>query len=167
MKTTSKSLQDPSIDIEKSILLHHSLISYFEKLRNDKSFADFESRGQYLIASCCSGSDNNPEVTYNCYNKRVRKRNSRYDVGNGPDTDFDDGKKFRVDCYYAALDSILLQLRDSTSAYVKIMKPFVFSISLDNQTLSDEQLRHGAEQLRSIYVDDLDDGNYFLMFAFN
>lgn len=115
VKSTSMSVQDPSMNIEKSILLHHSLINYFEKMRDDNSFKDFEARGRKLITDNRSGSDNNLDLTYNCYNKRGRKRNTRYDVGTGPETIFDGSENFRICCFYTELDSILSDLRSYTS----------------------------------------------------
>lgn len=165
MKTTSKSLQDTSIDIEKSILLHHSLIHFFEKIRNDDSFSDFERRGQNLINNNRSELENNVELTYNCYNKRTRKRTTRYDIGSGPDTILDDRNKFRVDCFYTTVDSILTELRSSTSTFETTMKPFAFLISLDSQTRTNEEFRQEAENLRSIYCNDLDESNLLRFFS--
>lgn len=163
---TSKSLQNPSIDIEKSVFLHQSLIHFFERIRNDNSFTDFESKAQTLISDNRSGFENNSQLTYNCYNKRTRKRNTRYDIGSGPDTVKDDRNTFRVDCYYVTLDFILTQLRSYSSAYETTMKPFAFLISLDNQTRTDSELRMETETLRKIYSNDLDKSN-FVSFSSN
>lgn len=166
VNTTSKSLQDPSIDIEKSILLHRSLIHFFEKMRNDHTFDTFEEKGRNLISDNRCGSNDNINLTYNCFNKRGRKRNPRYDVGDGPETVIEGRDKYRVECFYTALDSIMTQLRSSTKSYEEVMKPFSFLLSLDSQTLSDDELRRGCEHLQSIYCSDLDDGEQYLFAAF-
>lgn len=38
-------------------------------------------------------------------------------IGTGKDTLFDDRDRFRVNCYYTALDSILSDLRKSTTTF--------------------------------------------------
>lgn len=152
------------MDIEKSILLHKSLIGYFEKMRNDKSFIDMKSRGRDLITENRCGLDDNTDLTYNCYNKRERKRNTRYDVGSGPQTVLEGRDKFRIECYFTALDSILADLRSSTKLYEETMLPFAFLFSLDSQTVSDEQLRVKCKHLQSIYPNDLDGGNSCLFY---
>lgn len=162
---TSKSLQNPAIDIQTLILLQRSLITFFEKLRNEDTFNDFEEKAKALLVDRCSELNKNLEFIYNCYEKRTRKRNTKYDSGNASDTIFDNRDNFRVSCFYVTLDAILVDLRSKTNAFEENLKPFIFLT--DMEKLTDGELRTQAENLRKIYRIDLDDGNYFLFLPNN
>lgn len=122
------------------------------KIRNEKSFHDFESKGKMLL----SNYDPDGQFIYNCFQKRTKKRNTRYDDGNCPDTVLDDQSKFRIACYYPTLDSILSELREQIIAYEENIRPFAFLNNLDS--LPDETIRVQATKLKEIYQSDIDTG---------
>jgi len=160
VNSTSKSLQRPSIDIETSMLLYKSLIIFFTKLRSDESADNFIRKGEMLIEQNLHRSDlhEDLEIKFNCYNKRNRKRNTRYDTGNGPDTIFSDRDNFRVNTLFTTLDSILTELQSTANSYAENMSPFIFLTQLKNEALTDTDLQQQAETLRSKYSSDLDEG---------
>lgn len=117
-------------------------------------FVEFENKAKALIESCPEWESKNPQLTYNCYNKRTGQRNTRYDVGNSDETRFDHSTQFRVTIVYAVLDQITTELDSRVEAYVNVYQPFDFLFNLES--LSVAEIREGAENLRTIYSTDLD-----------
>lgn len=150
----SKALQNAELDIRTSISLYKSLTAYVKGLRSEESFSDMEEKCKTLIRNCFEWEENNEELTYNCYNKREKIRSTRYDMGNSADTIFDDSKNFRVNNFYAALDSVTTELQSRTESYEQVLQPFNFLFYLD--VYKDEEIRNGAASLLKIYSTDLD-----------
>lgn len=160
VEKTSKSLQIPTIDIVYSINLLNSLITFCEKLRNEKSFKDFETKGHALIVDNfqdVEGSDRSDSPA------RSRKRSTRYDYGKCPDTVLEGSNNLRIVSYYPVIDSILMELRERVKAMEISLKPFNFLLNLDK--LSDEDIRTDAKRLIEKYASDLDEG--ILLYNYN
>lgn len=159
---TSKSLQNPSIDIVDSIKLLNSLISFLDKLRNIKSFKDIEEKGKTLLRN--NFELNEEAIDYNSAGKRTQKRTTRYDDGNAPDTIMEGSNKLRIVTYYPVLDSILMELGGRVEVMDSRLKPFNFLLNLEK--LSNEDIQKEASKLQQIYVKDLDKGLLVLLLVF-
>lgn len=151
VEKTSKSLQIPTIDIVDSINLLNSLITFCEKLRNERSFKDFETKGRALIDDSFQDVDVSSKSP-----TRSRKRSTRYDYGKYPDTVLEGSNCLRIVTYYPVIDSILMELRERVQAMEVSLKPFNFLLNLDK--LSDEEIRTDAKRLVEKYASDLDEG---------
>lgn len=106
MNKTSKTLQNPAILCRNPNFVIQIIVKFLSKIRNSGSFDDFESKVNCWLMMLLMRNQ-----LINCYNKRIEKRNTRYDDGNDADTVLDDRSKFRVDSYYSILDLILRDLR--------------------------------------------------------
>lgn len=152
----SKSLQKVDVDIKTSISLIKSLSNYFKKLRTEDSFHNFEQTSKTMIQSCPEWGNKNLNLTFNCYNKRKRPRNRKYDAaGSSEDVVFEDAKNFRITIFYATLDSIISELEAMASTFQSVLEPFDFLFKLEK--MSDTNIRKCAVELKKIYCDDLDE----------
>lgn len=150
----SKSLQNPEIDIRTTVCLYKSLTSYIQNMRSEESFSQMEENSKNLIRSCSEWKQENDQLSYNCYNARQVKRNTRYDSGNCPDTFFDDSKNFRVKIFYPTLDILTTELQSRSKSYENTLQPFNFLFHLDVDR--DVDIRKEAANLTKIYSTDLD-----------
>lgn len=147
-------MQRIEIDIQTSVSLYKSLITYVTNLRSETSFGNFVENSKVLIQSCPEWETKNGPLNFNCYQKRKPQRNTRYDSGNCADTTFDDYNNFRVKIFYAALDHVINELESRSEAYRSVMEPFSFLFNIEK--LKDVDIRNGAENLKKVYAADLD-----------
>lgn len=154
VNVVSKSLQTSWIDLDISIGLYKSLVGYIKDMRTDEMFNVFVDRAKTLISSCPEWETKNPELSYNCYGKRTRKRNTRYDIGNSSETVFDDSKKFRVGLFYGSLDIMSSDLVQQVNAYQTVLAPFTFLFKLEE--ISTREISQDALILINRYAGDLD-----------
>ena len=108
-----------------------------------------------LIRNCAGWEEKNLRLGYNCYEKRVPKRNTRYDAGKTCDTTFGDCERFRISIYYSSLDHMISDLASQVEAYETVLMPFSLLFKLELATLT--EIRDGSNNLKSIYKDDLDE----------
>ena len=102
---TSKTLQDPQLDLNVATGLLVSLMKFIQTLR--PQFGDFENKGRIL-----TNSDN-----YKTEVKRKRKRNTRRDDGDAEHVTLLPFEKFKVEGFLPILDKLLAELTKRVNVY--------------------------------------------------
>ena len=137
----SQALQSADQDLNSAVAIYESLIDFIGKQR--ERFEEFEAEGKKL--SQCD--------QYVGEEKRVRKRNRRYDEpGSAPELSQTPTNKFHTDTFLVIIDRIDAELRKRLGAYTGIAARFGFLRKLKD--LSVEEVVENAKILQEEYPTD-------------
>jgi len=155
---TSKSLQDPKLDINATIELLESLQRFILSKRD--CFDGYEKQG-----SDVSGTS---EYARSHNRARCRRRNVRLtplDYGQTPEVELSPSDRFRTQSFLPVIDQLHQALTQRIKAYDTVSQRFGFLGKLN--TMNDEEIQSAATDLVATYSDDLDDclGNELVQFA--
>ena len=153
---TSKTLQDPKLDINTAITLLESLQRFILSKRD--TFDGYEKQG----------SDMSGTSEYAQSHNRARRRNVRLtplDYGQTPDVELTSSDRFRTQSFLPVIDQLHQSLTQRIAAYDAVSRRFGFLGKLN--TMSAAEIQSAATDLISTYTDDLDDslGNELVQFA--
>ena len=88
--------------------------------------------------------------------RRKRKRNKKWDYGDAEDAELSPSNEFKVTSFIPIIDKLVAALNQRQAAYCVIRDRFGFLSELNS--LVSDQMRDKANDLITIYSDDLEPG---------
>jgi len=153
---TSKTLQDPKLDINAAIALLKSLQHFILSKRD--SFDEYEQQGSDM-----SGTSEYAQS----YNRARRRsvRQSPLDYGQTPEVELSPSDRFRTQSFLPVIDQLDQSLTQRIAAYDAVSRRFGFLGKLNIMTAA--EIQSAATDLVATYSDDLEDclGNELVQFA--
>lgn len=126
---TSKTLQDPTLNLTSAVQLLHSLLSFI---------VDFREKFDQLETTAKNCTVNNSEecLQYKDESKRVKRRKMFADETKEHDTEFRGRQNFKINVFYLICDSLVQELNKRMESYSEIDSCFKCFFTENNEDIN-------------------------------